>query len=158
MATQSQKIARITKSKTLVKIGRESFPAPAKLGALAEQGHDIKSQMIILREELEAINAKIVRKIKDKWLTDNGTCHVLIGNVDCTITTRDAVKIIKPGELKDMLGDRYKDLVKETVSYKAYPKLVDMACDDDDTLGLQVKKHLSTKQAKPGVTYKLVER
>lgn len=136
-----------------IKLGRETFPGTADLAELVLRGRDIKSMMDELKAELDEVNAQILAEVP-RWMEGTGTLHILADGVDCTVSLRDAVAIADVGTLRELLGDRFPDLVKEKVAYTPEAKLVSMATDGDSKLQREVAACLRIQEAKASVTYK----
>lgn len=138
---------------TTVKLGKETFPAPASLGELVQKGKDIKDMMDELKADLEAINAQILAEVP-RWMEGTGTLHIIVDKVDCTVTLRDGVTIGDVDQLRTVLGNRFDDLVKAKVSYAPEAKLVAMATDGDEPLQRDIAGCLKIQEAKATVSYK----
>lgn len=158
MATAAKKLqkaqANVTPMPTgTVKLGRETFPAPANLAELVRKGRDIKVMMDELKAELDTVNAAILAEVP-RWMDGVGTLHIITEGVDCTVTLRDAVAIENVGTLRELLGDRFPDLVKEKVNFTPEAKLVAIATDGDHPLARDVASCLRIQEAKASVSYK----
>lgn len=139
-----------------IKVGREEFKGTPSLGMLVQQGQALKQEMDVYKKKLEAVNEKIVERIVGEFLEDTGTAHVVASGIDCTVALRESVVISDADGLRDVLGDRFGDLVTEKTTYKPERKLVSMACDGDGKDRDVIAKCLTVKEAKPSVTYKVM--
>lgn len=98
----------------------------------------------LVRAVLAAWEAKIAaddaKKIYDAAaqalidLLDSPCAVVIPGVCRASYSVRQTVKIDDAERLAAVLGERYDDLVAESVGYKAEPKLIDMSCDGDEPL------------------------
>ncbi len=136
-----------------IKMGRKTLPASSSVTVAVLKGKRIKEQMDALKAKLEEVNAVILKEVP-QWMDGVGTLHILIDDVDCTVTLRDAVTISDVDSLQDTLGDRFKDLVKAKVSYSPEPALIEMAVDADEPLQGDIAACLRVQEAKATVSYK----
>lgn len=162
MATAAKKLKKVQESNvshlptppaTTVRLGKQTFTAPASLGELVLHGAALKNEIDGLKDKLEEVNAKILAEVP-RWMDGNGTLHIVIAGVDCTVSLRDSVAIADVGTLRELLGDRFPDLVKEKATYSPEPKLVSLALDGDDPMQFAVANCLRIQEAKATVGYK----
>lgn len=92
------------------------------------EGWEVKRIIDEAKARLDAINAELIEA------HGTGCALVVTGVCRASISARQAVKVTDPTRLEAVLGGRYLDLVRESVSYQAEPKLVEMACNADDPL------------------------
>lgn len=92
------------------------------------EGWEVKRIMDEAKARLDAINAELI----DAHGT--GVALVVTGICRAILANRQTVKVIDAKRLEAVLGGRYPDMVREEVSYKAEPRLVEMAMDADDPL------------------------
>lgn len=159
MATAAKKLKKVQESNVsqlptpTVRLGKQTFAAPASLGELVLHGAALKNEIDGLKDKLEEVNAKILAEVP-RWMDGNGTLHIVIAGVDCTVSLRDSVAIADVGTLRELLGDRFPDLVKEKATYSPEPKLVSLALDGDDPMQFAVANCLRIQEAKATVSYK----
>lgn len=159
MATAAKKLKKVQESNVsqlptpTVRLGKQTFAAPASLGELVLHGAALKNEIDGLKDKLEEVNAKILAEVP-RWMDGNGTLHIVIAGVDCTVSLRDSVAIADVGALRELLGDRFPDLVKEKATYSPEPKLVSLATDGDNPLARDVAGCLRIQEAKATVSYK----
>ena len=162
MATAAKKLKKVQESNVshlptppvaTVKLGKQTFTAPASLGELVLHGAALKNEIDGLKDKLEEVNAKILAEVP-RWMDGNGTLHIVIAGVDCTVSLRDSVAIADVGALRELLGDRFPDLVKEKVNFTPEAKLVAIATDGDHPLARDVASCLRIQEAKASVSYK----
>lgn len=108
--------------------GREEMPA----------GRDLTRAVLAAWEaKIAADDAKKVYDAAADAVIDllHSPCSVVIPGVcRASYSVRQTVKIADPERLAAVLGERYGDLVVESITYKAEPKLVDMSVDADEPL------------------------
>lgn len=103
-------------------------------------GWSMKERIAQIEREIERINGDILAAFAPgDVLIVPGVCRVSVAN-------RQTIKIIDAERLEEVVGTgRFIDLVREEVSYKAEPKLVDMACDADEPLSASIRECLAIK-------------
>ena len=142
-------------AKCVIKVGKSETPGTKALARLVNDGLDLKRNLDLIKQSLDAINAQIADAVADHFGDDLGTVHVLAGYIDCAITKKDSVQITDGEALQKVLGKRFYDLVRVKMSYAPERRLVDIAVDGDDPLSKKVARYLAIKPAKPYVKYSL---
>lgn len=103
-------------------------PAEPKLVQQAVRAWDVVKRMDELEEELKAMKEALAQAIgAGRSLVVPRVCRVSV-SATRTVTVGDADK------LRALLGERFKDLVTESVSYKPTEQLIEMSADGDDPL------------------------
>lgn len=113
--------------------------APLDVLNLAVRGWSLKCQIADLENELKVIQKQL--------LTGIGVGHAVVvdGVTRATLTERNTVSIEQPAHLRAVLGSRWDDLVKVNVTYKAEPKLIELASSGDDVLAVAIRDCLTVK-------------
>lgn len=103
-------------------------------------GWAMKERTAQTDKEVDRISADIVAAFAPgDVLIVPGVCRVVVAN-------RHAVKITDAERLAAVVGEgRFGDLVKEDVSYKPEPKLIEMASDADEPLAASLRECMSIK-------------
>lgn len=103
-------------------------PAEPTLVQQAMRAWDVVKRMDELEEELKAMKEALAQAIgAGRSLVVPRVCRVSV-SATRTVTVGDADK------LRALLGERFKDLVTESVSYKPTEQLIEMSADGDDPL------------------------
>ena len=154
MNTKAKKTAQIAQPGKVRK-ARETMPAgehvdratgevralDARTIRIIQQGWHLKLRIEELQTQLNAINADLMTQFDEQAnLVLPGLCRV-------SITEREAVKITDADKLRGVLLDRFGDLVREVVQYKAEPRLAEMACDADEPLAPAIRACLAASKA-----------
>ena len=101
-----------------------------------------KERMAQIERETAVISAEIIAHFQ------SGDVLIVPGVCRVTVVTRTNTVIIDPERLERVVGDsRFGDLVRETVGYKAEPKLIEMACDADEPLAASIRACVSISRA-----------
>lgn len=100
--------------------------APA-LVRTAMAAWDLVQRIDALEAELKAKKYELAQALAGKSLIVSGVCRVAVASSH-SVTISDADK------LRDLLGDRFDDLVDQTVSYKPREALIEMSADGDDPM------------------------
>jgi hypothetical protein len=105
------------------------------------QGWALRQQIEALEADLKALNAEIEQEY--------GAGAVLIVNGVCraTVVERETVKVLDSERLGAVLGERFDDLVKTNVTYKAEPRLVEMAASGDEPLAPALRECLGVSSS-----------
>jgi len=106
----------------------QELPLDAQSIRLVMEGWEAKRMVDEARARLDAINQQLIDA------HGAGCALVVTGICRVSLSGRMSVKVADPERLEAVLGGRYLDLVRETVSYKAEEKLIEMATDADDPL------------------------
>lgn len=110
----------------------------ARAVRLLLQGWELRQRIESLEAELKTINAKIEQEY------GAGATLIVTGVCRATVVERESVKVLDGERLHAVLGERFDDLVKTTVAYKAEPRLVEMSSDGDEPLGPALRDCLGT--------------
>ncbi len=144
MAKEAQAKARAAKSGLPdgVKIvdGQEQ-PLDAATIHILMEGWNIKRTIDDAKARLDEINAQLIKS------HGTGCALVVTGICRASLAARQTVKVADPDRLEAVLGDRFDDLVSESVSYKAEQKLIEMASDADDPLQPAIAACLSITES-----------
>lgn len=108
--------------------GKEEVALDAATIRKVMEGWEVKRIIDDAKARLDAINAELIEA------HGTGCALVVTGICRASLTSRQTVKVRDPERLEAVLGARFLDLVRESVSYQAEPRLVEMACDGDDPL------------------------
>lgn len=109
--------------------GVESAATEALIEAVLE-GWQAKQDQDAAKARLDSANARLIDLIDGAYPAS----IVVPGVCRASYSVRQTVKISDPERLEAVLGGRFLDLVKESVSYKAEERLVEMASDGDEPL------------------------
>lgn len=103
-------------------------PAEPKLVQQALSAWDVVKRMDELEEELKAIKEALAQAIgAGRSLVVPGVCRV-------SVARTSSVSIADADKLRALLGERFGDLVTESVSYKPTEQLIEMSADGDDPM------------------------
>lgn len=103
-------------------------PAEPKLVQQAVRAWDVVKRIEELEEELKAIKEALAQAIgAGRSLVVPGVCRV-------SVAATRAVTVGDADKLRALLGERFKDLVTESVSYKPTEQLIEMSADGDDPM------------------------
>lgn len=131
-AVEVQKAVKVAKAglPAGVKVigGKEEVALDAASIRKVMEGWEVKRIIDDAKARLDAINAELIAA------HGTGCALVVTGLCRASIAARQTVKVTDPARLEAVLGGRYPDLVRESVSYQAEPKLIEMAMDADDPL------------------------
>jgi hypothetical protein len=116
-------------------------PAGDAIAKYAVRGWELKQQIDKLKGELDDINARLIEAVEP------GTTILVDDTCQVPVASRETIKVTDPAALSAALGERYPDLVSESVSYKLSDKLKALAADADDPIGRQVAAALSISQS-----------
>lgn len=120
---------------------------PAAVTRLAIAGWEARQQISALEEHLKRINAMLIKEI-------GSDVSVLVdGVVQVSVAERQTLAVIDPPGLMRALGDRYEDLVAETISYKLSDKLKELLADGDDRQARKAREFIKVSSATT-VTYR----
>lgn len=134
-------------------------PTPLKLPdcIVVENGEESPASRPLAQAVLNAWHAKIAaddaKKVYDAATDEvidllHSPCSVVLAGVcRASYAVRQTVKITDPDRLAAVLGERYGDLVAESVSHKAEPKLLDMSTDGDEPLQPAIAACLKVSQS-----------
>jgi hypothetical protein len=128
--------------RTVIDTDGSLHDAPGDLAALAIEGWQVRKEIDAMQQRLDSINAMLIEAVgPGRAIHVDGICRASIAE-----TTR--VKVEDPGQLVEILGpQRFADLVDETTTWKASPKLLTLAADADDETGRQVAACLSASSS-----------
>lgn len=103
-------------------------PAEPTLVQQAMRAWDVVKRMDELEEELKAIKEALAQAIgAGRSLVVPRVCRV-------SVSATRAVTVGDADKLRALLGERFGDLVTESVSYKPTEQLIEMSADGDDPL------------------------
>ena len=103
-------------------------PAEPKLVQQAMRAWDVVKRMDELEEELNAIKEVLAQAIgAGRSLVVPRVCRV-------SVAATRAVTVADADKLRALLGERFGDLVTESVSYKPTEQLIEMSADGDDPM------------------------
>ena len=126
--------------------------ADKQVGALAQEGQHIKTQMNALSMELKAVTAKLLELAEAADVPDSGTVNIIVGNRKaCSVTYKEDTVVKDVPTLEKKLGKkRFADLTRQSPKPKFHPSenLMDMALKDDEIMAC-----LTTVQKNPAVSY-----
>jgi hypothetical protein len=106
----------------------ERTEAPPALVQLAVRAWGLVQRIDELEKELAGIKGELASAVGvERSLVVPKVCRVAVSN------TR-TVRVVDAEKLRALLGDRWGDLVIETVSVKPSEKLIEMSADEDDPL------------------------
>lgn len=109
-------------------VGRSESPAPAALTRAVIAAWEAKIAADDAKKVFEAAQEKVIDLL-------HSPCSVVVAGVcRMSYSVRQIVKISDPERLAAVLGERYGDLVIESISHKAEPKLISMGSDADEPL------------------------
>lgn len=141
--------------RTVIRIGREEYPADNDLGKMVLEAYGIKGEKDEDVRRLEEANSRILEHVQHMFADmDTGTVNILCEDTVCKITLKDSVKVSEPDTLMAFLGeDRFADLVDIKTEYRPSKRLLEMALDGDNPNREEIRKCLTIKPAKPAVSY-----
>jgi len=103
-------------------------PAEPKLVQQAVRAWDVVKRIEELEEELKAIKEALAQAIgAGRSLVVPRVCRV-------SVAATRAVTVTDADKLRALLGERFGDLVTESVSYKRTERLIEMSADGDDPM------------------------
>lgn len=122
-------------------VGRDESPAPAGL---------TRAVLDAWQAKIAADDAKKVYDAAQERVIDllSSPCSIVVAGVCRAIySVRQTVKINDPERLAAVLGERYADLVAETLSHKAEPRLLEMSTDGDEPLQPAIAACLTVRES-----------
>jgi len=141
----------------MIKMGKEKFPGRPELREMVLQGYDLKQAMDNAKAKMELLHEKILEYIKDYFKDyQTGTINVLTSGVKLTASLKQNFNVLNPESVKELLGERYADLMVEKISYRLSPKLKEMLVDADDQTGMALREFFNIKDAKAGMKYEMI--
>jgi len=165
MPTEAQKVEKAkrgkqTKKETptiILKTGRDERDIPDVNGLR----HHVEAGGIAEGDFKEAAAAKkacqaAVKSIVEAegYLADIATVHFIAAEYRATVRANDDKPAVSdPERLKEILGQRFDDLVTTKTTYTPEPKLLAIAEDEDDPLSAAVLKCLRTGGRKISVKF-----
>jgi hypothetical protein len=112
----------------------EAMPA---LVQLAVRAWELVMRIDELNVELTALKSELASAVgAGRSLVVPKVCRV-------SVVSARTVKVVDAKKLRALLGDRWGDLVTETVSYKPTEKLIEMSVDGDDPMAPAYRELLS---------------
>lgn len=126
--TKEAKVAKAGLPAGVKIIDGKETPLDAATIRKVMEGWEVKRIMDEAKARLDAINAELIEA------HGTGVALVVTGICRASLASRQTVKVMDAERLEAVLGGRYLDLVREDVSYKAEPRLVEMAMDADDPM------------------------
>ena len=116
---------------------RVETPPAIDLVRKALRAWELSREIAVLDEELSALE-KDLAVIEGMSLVVPGVCRV-------SVARTSSVSIADAEKLRQLLGDRWADLVVETVSYKPTDRLVEIASDADDPMAPAYRELLKVR-------------
>ncbi len=108
--------------------GDGRIQASNELAQVALRAWEMARAIDDLEEELKALKARLAEEIgAGRSLVVSTVCRVIV-------SATSSVSIADAEKLRELLGDRWSDLVTESVSYKPSEKLIALASDADDPM------------------------
>lgn len=117
--------------------GKEEVALDAASIRKVMEGWEARRILDEAKARLDAINAELIEA------HGTGCALVVTGICRASLVNRQTVRIEDAEGLRAVLGERYPDLVRESVAYKAADRLIDIAVDGDDPLQMPVAACLS---------------
>jgi hypothetical protein len=115
----------------------QTLPLDKASMRLVMQGWQRKLEMEAAKARLEEVNAALLE-------AHGGGCKLrVVGIATATLSARSTVKVSDPERLREVLGERWDDLVAERVSYSAYDRLVELSVDGDEPLAPAIRQCLT---------------
>lgn len=127
--------------------GASDVPIPAKLAEKFARGFELKKTIEAAEAELKRVNAEIFREVGD------GVTATIPGVCTASSYERTAVNIADSVKLKNVLGDRYDDLVKVRETLGVTDKLREMVLAGADTLAKRARECVEIAKS-PVVTFR----
>lgn len=121
--------------------GGEMRPLDAAAVRQLMEGWRIRREIEALDERLRAINGALAEAFGD------GVTLVVPHVVRASIACRQTLRVTDAERLRAVLGERFDDLVRESVSYKPEERLVEMVSDGDDPLAPSIRACLSVSES-----------
>lgn len=118
--------------------------APPELVAAVLAGWAAKQAKDDATADLDGCNVSLMEMMSD---AGHGGAIVVPGVCRATLVHREAVKITDAERLQALLGPRWRDLVTESVNYKAEARLIDMATDGDEPMQPAIAACLEIKES-----------
>lgn len=107
-----------------------------------------KAEIDALNEKMKEYKEVISQKAKEHLKkSDAATCTLGVDDGAVKVTFGWDITVADEPKLRVLLGDRFKDLVNESVTYKPVAKLKELALDDDG-----LKECLSIKEKAPALS------
>lgn len=117
-------------------LGNETVPLDKPSMRLVMQGWQAKLEAEVAKARLEEINHKLIE-------AHGYGCKLRVtGIASATLSARSAVRVSDEARLREVLGERWDDLVIETVSCRPRDALVELSVDGDDPLAPAVRECL----------------
>jgi len=131
-----------------VKIGKKTKPREKLSDEMALIGFvKTKQEIDALNQELKSFKEVLAEAAKEELgNTDASTVTFQMDDKAVKISFGWDVKIKDPDTLKEVLGDRFYDLVEETIVQKPAKKLKEIALEDDG-----IRECLEIKEKSPSV-------
>ncbi len=108
--------------------GEGRVAASNELAQIAVRAWMMARAMDDLEEELKQLKAQLAQEIgAGRSLVVSTVCRVIV-------SATSSVSIADAEKLRELLGDRWSDLVTESISYKPSEKLIALASDADDPM------------------------
>lgn len=125
--------------------GEGRIQASNELAQVALRAWEMARAIDDLEEELKVLKARLAEEIgAGRSLVVSTVCRVIV-------SATSSVSIADAEKLRELLGDRWSDLVTESISYKPSEKLIALASDADDPMSpayralLRVRKGTSVR-------------
>ena len=102
-----------------------------------------------LARRIEELEAEF-KQVKEALAEDLGTGESLVVTGVCRVSVASSttVSVTDVDELRALLGERFDDLVTETVSYKPSEQLIEMSADGDDPMAPAYRAVLKIRQSR----------
>jgi len=147
-----------------IRSGRaEGRPTANRDVALAiEEAVNLQKRLETIKTQLEA-RKDVVRAFALKLDVDGKSVHITTEDgAHAEVTFTDDVKVADTKALKNLLGDRFDDLVSTTTTYKPRSALVELAVNadahDPDVDPAALRALLTVKAGTPTVKFDLAEK
>lgn len=95
-----------------------------------------------LEEELKALKEELAQAL------GTGVSLVVPGVCRVSVAATSSVTVADAQNLRDLLGERFADLVTESVSYKPTEQLIEMSADGDDPMAPAYRALLKVRQGR----------
>lgn len=124
----------------MIRAGNKTRPLDTDTAALLAEGWRLKREIAAAEERLGEINGALLAR------HGAGAVLVLAGVCRATTATRQTVQIADPDRLRQIVGDRWGDLVAEETRYRALGRLVELALDADEPLAPALRAALELRE------------
>lgn len=143
MDAKTNVVAKLPKpSGYLAQQGSKERPElPGKTLKLLLQGWELRKRIEALEGELAGINGRL------RGDYAHGSTLVMPGVCLVSVSERETVKIDDEARLRELLGERFGDLVRQRITLAPTERLLEIAADADDPTSTALRQLLSVSSS-----------